>query len=80
MQYTVRHIPAALDAALRQYARATGKSLNQVVLGALAEGIGPIAGSRRRRNLADIAGTWKSDKTFETSIAAQHQLDAGLCR
>ena len=40
MQYTVRGIPADLDKAMRQRARAKGKSLNEVAIEALAEGIG----------------------------------------
>lgn len=32
MQYTVRGIPASLDAALREQARATNSSLNTVVI------------------------------------------------
>ena len=80
MQYTVRGIPTTLDAALRQRARAAGKSLNQAAVDALAEGTGLIGAPRKRRNLGDIAGTWKADKAFEGAIAAQDQVDADLWR
>ena len=80
MQYTVRGIPTTLDAALRQRARAAGKSLNQAAVDALAEGTGLIGAPRKRRNLGDIAGTWKADKAFEAAIAAQDQVDADLWR
>ena len=78
MQYTVRGIPVALDVALRKRARAAGKSLNETTIEALAEGTGLIGAPRKRRNLGDISGTWKADKTFEAAIAAQDWVDEGL--
>jgi len=78
MQYTVRGISAALDAALRKRARAAGKSLNEAAIEALAEGTGLIAAPRKRRDLGDIAGTWKADKAFEAAIAAQDRVDEDL--
>ena len=78
MQYTVRGIPVALDVALRKRARATGKSLNEASIEALAEGTGLIGAPRKRRNLGDISGTWKADKTFEAAIAAQDRVDEDL--
>jgi hypothetical protein len=74
MQYTIRGVPPAVDAALRKRARVTGKSLNQVVIEALAEGVG-VNLLRKRRNLDDIAGTWIEDKAFDEAIAAQDQID-----
>jgi hypothetical protein len=38
MQYTIRGIPAAIDSALRDRARAAGKSLNEAAIDALVEG------------------------------------------
>lgn len=75
MQYTLRGIPVALDAALRKRARAAGKSLNEAAIEALAEGTGLIEAPRKRRDFGDVAGTWKADKAFETAIAAQDQVD-----
>jgi hypothetical protein len=43
MQYTLRGIPAAVDAALRERARAAGKSLNEAALDALSKGSGVTA-------------------------------------
>ena len=80
MQYTVSGIPPALDAALRQRARAAGKSLNQAAVDALAEGAGLIGSPQKRRSLGDIAGTWKTDKAFQAAIAAQDQVDEDLWR
>jgi antitoxin FitA-like protein len=80
MQYTIRGIPAAVDNALRERARAAGKSLNEAAVEALAEGSG-VAGSRRkRRDLADIARTWKVDKAVEAALADQDRVDEDLWR
>jgi hypothetical protein len=40
MQYTIRSIPSKLDKVLRQRSKATGKSLNEVVIEALKKGAG----------------------------------------
>lgn len=78
MQYTVRGIPPALDAALRQRARARGKSLNEQAVDALAKGVGLTGVPRKRRDLRDIAGSWKTDKAVETALAAQDAVDEDL--
>ncbi len=78
MQYTIRGIPPTVDVALRKRARAAGKSLNEVAIEALAEGAGVIGAPRKRRNLDDIAGSWKADKAFDEAIAAQDQIDEDL--
>jgi hypothetical protein len=39
-QYTIRSVPSKVDLVLRKRAKKTGKSLNEVVLEALAKGIG----------------------------------------
>lgn len=78
MQYTIRGVPAAVDDALRQRARAAGKSLNEAAIDALAEGSGVAATPRRRRDLEDIAGTWKADKEVESALADQDRVDEDL--
>ena len=80
MQYTVRGIPPAVDHALRARARAAGKSLNQAAVAALAEGAGVAGAPRRRRDLSDIAATWKADKGLESALAAQDHVDEDLWR
>jgi len=80
MQYTVRGIPPTLDAALRERARAAGMSLNEAAVDALAEGAGLIGSPRKRRDLGDIAGTWKADKAAEAALAEQDQVDESLWR
>jgi antitoxin FitA-like protein len=80
MQYTIRGIPPTVDHALRERARATGKSLNAAAVDALAEGAGVADLPRRRRNLGDIAGTWKAEKAVAAALEAQDQVDADLWR
>lgn len=80
MQYTIRGIPSAVDAALRQRARAHGKSLNEAVVDALTEGAGMAGTPRKRRDLSDIAGTWKADKGLESALADQDRIDEDLWR
>jgi hypothetical protein len=80
MQYTIRGIPPAVDGALRARARAAGTSLNEAAVEALAEGAGVAGVPRRRRDLRDIAGTWKADKALESALAAQDKIDKDLWR
>jgi hypothetical protein len=78
MQYTIRGIPPAVDAALRERARVTGKTLNEVVIEALAEGLGVTGAPRKRRNVDDIAGSWIEDDAFDDAIASQDQIDEDM--
>ena len=78
MQYTIRGIPPALDAALRERARMIGQSLNEVALQALMDGAGLTGKPKKRRDLSDLVGTWKPDEEFEAAIAAQDQVDEDL--
>ena len=80
MQYTIRGIPQAIDNALRARARADGKSLNETAVDALAEGTGVAGAPRKRRDLGDVAGTWKADKALESALAAQDRVDEDLWR
>ncbi len=80
MQYTIRRIPAVVDNALRERARAAGTSLNTAAVDALAEGSGMAGRPRKRRDLGDIAGTWKADKAVESALAAQDRVDEDLWR
>lgn len=80
MQYTIRRIPKAVDDAIRERARNTGKSLNEAVVDVLADGAGVKGVPRRRRDLGDIAGTWRTDKSFEAVLEEQDQVDKSLWR
>jgi plasmid stability protein len=78
MQYTIRNVPNALDAALRRRAREQGKSINEVAIDALARGAGFSPERKRQRDLGDIAGTWRSDRAFDRALAAQDTIDGEL--
>jgi len=80
MQYTIRGIPPAVDSALRQSARVAGKSLNEAAVDALVEGSGMAGAPRKRRSLADVAGTWRADKAVDAALADQDTVDADLWR
>jgi hypothetical protein len=80
MQYTIRRIPKTVDDAVRERARATGKSLNEAAVDILADGAGLRGAPRKRRDLSDIAGTWKPDKTFDAVLAEQDRIDKDLWR
>ncbi len=80
MQYTIRGIPDAVDDALRARAHAAGTSLNEAAIDALAEGAGLTGTPRKRRDLGDIAATWKPDKAVEAALAEQDQIDERLWR
>jgi hypothetical protein len=80
MQYTIRGIPAAVDRALRERARAAGKSLNEAAVDALTESAGMAGVRPKRRDLGDIVGTWKADRGVEAALADQHRVDEELWR
>jgi hypothetical protein len=80
MQYTVRNVPDFLDEVLRRSAREQGKSLNEVALEALARGAGLSERRFPRRDLSDIAGSWRKDPAFDAALATQDVIDAELWR
>jgi radical SAM superfamily enzyme with C-terminal helix-hairpin-helix motif len=78
MQYTLRGIPEALDKAIRRRAQTEGKSLNDVTVEALADGLGFGKESVVYRDLSDIVGTWKREPSVEAALAAQDVVDKAL--
>jgi hypothetical protein len=77
MQYTLRRISTALDAAIRRRARQEGKSLNEVAVEALARGVGLVPGQEVQRDLSDVVKTWKRDAALESALKAQDRIDPG---
>ena len=78
MQYTLRGIPEKLDTVLRERARAEGKSLNEMALDALSEGLGVGRERAVRRDLSDVAGTWRKDAEVDSALAAHDRIDSAL--
>ena len=69
MQYTIRSVPDATDRAVRQRAKDEAKSLNAVVVEALARGLGLDAGPAEHTDLDHLVGTWQEDPDFDRAIA-----------
>jgi plasmid stability protein len=78
MQYTLRNVPEAVDSALRRRAREEGRSLNEVAVEALTQGIGLGPKRLRRRDLSALAGTWRPDKQLLRALADQDRIDPEL--
>jgi len=78
MQYTIRGIPPAIDEAVRERAKAEGKSLNEVAVEALANGLGLGEEEIIRRDLSDVVGTWKRDAALEAALLARDRVDEDL--
>ena len=78
MQYTIRGIPPALDEAIRERARAEGKSINDIAVAALADGLGLGTADIVRRDLSDVIGTWIDETAVEAALSAQDSVDEDL--
>lgn len=76
MQYTIRSIPDAIDRALRQRAKDEAKSLNAIVVEALARGLELDAKPAEFTDLDHLIGTWQDDPEFERAIADFERIDA----
>ncbi len=77
---TIRNVSPELAAALEREKRRRGESLNDAVLGLLAQGLG--VGGPRSNGLARQAGTWSEEElqSFEASVAAFESVDDELWR
>jgi hypothetical protein len=80
MQYTIRNIPKHLDRALRERARAEGKSLNEVAIEAMERALELQGAAVRRRDLTGIAGSWVRDRAVDRALAEQRTIDPELWR
>jgi len=81
-QITVRGIAPEVEKMIRRKAKATGKSLNKVML----ELIGGSAGPEKRgkkpagASLAELAGGWseKEAREFEESVRVFEEIDKAM--
>jgi hypothetical protein len=80
MQYTLRRIPKHVDAALRKRAERERKTLNQVAVEAMAEGLGLEGARAPRRSVRDIVGTRGKDAALEKAVEDQRRIDPELWR
>lgn len=74
-QYTIRSVPAALDAVLREKAKRQHKSLNQVALEALSGGAGVES---RYSDLDGFFGSWIADEAVDRALEDQRRIDKGI--
>lgn len=77
-QYTVRGVPAHVDQELRQRASREHRSLNEVTLQALQQGLGGGVEPVRHHDLDAFIGAWVADPGFDEAMAALHQIDPAL--
>ena len=80
MQYTIRKLPARLDALIRKRAKEEGKSLNTVALEALMEAFGLRGSWAARRDLGSLAGSWVEDAAVDEALREQRVIDAEMWR
>ena len=74
-QYTIRSVPEAVDRAVRQRAKQESKSLNAVVVEAIARGLELDAKAAVHTDLDDLIGTWQEDLEFDRAVAAFERID-----
>jgi len=74
-QYTIRAIPPAVDRALRRRARQEAKSLNTVVVEALARGLELEAKPAEHTDLDALIGTWQEDPAFDRAMTDFERVD-----
>jgi hypothetical protein len=75
MQYTIRNVQAALDAAIRSRMKATGQSLNDTLLDAIADGLRAKGTVVKYRDLSKLAGTWVEDPGFDEAMKYFERID-----
>ena len=75
-QYTIRAVPDAIDRAVRQRAGREAKSLNAVVVEALARSRLELdAKPVEHTDLDHLIGTWQEDPEFDRAIAGFECID-----
>ena len=79
-QFTVRNVPSAVAKAIRKRARREKKSLNRVLVEAIARAAGTEEIPTVYHDLDHIAGTWVEDEDFDAAIEAQDRVDESLWR
>ena len=76
MQYTIRAVPDVIDRAVRRRARREDKSMNAIVVEALARGLEIEVGSVEHTDLDHLIGTWQEDPEFDLAVAEFERVDS----
>lgn len=74
-QYTIHSVPDTVDAALHRLAEQGSKSINTVVVEALARGLELDPAGARNDDLDSLIGTWQHDAAFDEAIADYERTD-----
>ncbi len=77
-QYTIRGVSDRLDRLVREQTEQYGKSMNALLLEALARGFGASEEPAMSHDLDELAGTWVEDSEFDRAIAAFDVVDEDL--
>ena len=82
VQYTVRAIPRSVDRRLRQLAKDSKKSLNQIAVEALARAAGVTEGGEpvARREVDHLVDSWEPEPEALAALAAMRAVDPKLWR
>lgn len=75
IQYTIRSVPEAVDRAVRDRAVREARSINAVVVEALARGLDLNAAPAVYSDLDHLIGTWQEDPVFDRAIADFERVD-----
>jgi hypothetical protein len=71
-RYTIRGVPAEVDAALRRKAKRRRISLNRLLVEELAA-VASVAAPKA--DYSDLVGVWQPDAAFDEIIADQRKID-----
>ena len=77
-QYTIRGVPERLDSVAREQAEKYHTSLNNLLLEALAKGLGAGHEPMVFHDMDDLVGTWVEDDTFDEAIKSFDGVDGDL--
>jgi hypothetical protein len=78
MQYTIRNVPRQLDLALRRRANRERRTLNEIAIEAMADGLGLVRAPVQRRSVRDLLGARGKDRELEQALADQRRIDPDL--
>ena len=78
MRYTIRSVPDAIDRAVRRRARREDKSMNAVVVEALARGLKIEVVPAEHTDLDHLIGTWQEDPEFDLAVADFERVDRDM--
>lgn len=70
-QYTVRGMPLEVDRILRERAKASNRSINQVIIEELTKA---TIGRKQVADFTDLVGQCQHDEAFDQALAHQREI------